>query len=172
MLSLESRWLIRTSWPLRRFYLKQIVVVSMASALTLLDPLVLKWLIDGALPSRNLRLVVLAAVAFFGVFLCSAACNAWGQLLDAYATQRLMLTVRGRLVRHLQKLSSDYFLHVRLGDTLHCIQQDVDLVCDLGGRVLGTLLRVLVLTTASVGIMLYLSWRLTLLVLLALPIIV
>ena len=57
-MSRELKWLGRHASPVLSLLIVNLVCMIVGSALSLLDPLVVRWLIDVALPKRDLRLVL------------------------------------------------------------------------------------------------------------------
>src|SRR5260370_15194091 len=57
-ISAEGRWLGRQVRFLLRPLIANVVCIVIGSVLTLADPLIVKWLIDTAIPQRSLRLIL------------------------------------------------------------------------------------------------------------------
>ncbi|MDA8019532.1 MAG: ABC transporter ATP-binding protein/permease [Thermoanaerobaculia bacterium] len=165
----ELRWLLRRARPHRILYTSQLWLVLVSSLLALLDPLLLRWLIDGVLTWRQHDMLPWLAASFFGLFLFHYGFASLALMLDAYARERLSLSIRLGLLRRLQWQSAGFFDHHTEGDLLHRLEQDVEQICQLSGTSLAALLRVVVTTVLTVAIMSLLSWKLTLLVLPLVP---
>lgn len=165
----ELRWLIRQAWPYRSLYLLRISTVFLTSLLALIDPLILKWLIDQIIPWRQEGMLVVASAGLFFVFLFRFGLTGLSLLTDTYTGQRLAFDLRNGLLRHLQALSPEYHLTTPKGQTLHRLEQDIDQICELGGHTLASLFRIATLTLLSLTIMLALNWKLTLLLLPLVP---
>jgi hypothetical protein len=76
-LSSAIRWLARFVHPLASLVIADLVCMIVGSGLSLLDPLVVKWLIDVALPKRDLHLVLLSTLLFCTVYLASLGPTTW-----------------------------------------------------------------------------------------------
>ncbi len=63
-MSSELNWLSRQARPVLSLLIVNLICMVLGSGLSLLDPLVVKWLIDVALPKRDLRLVLFGTLAF------------------------------------------------------------------------------------------------------------
>lgn len=169
MRSPELSWLIHQASPLRGLYVTRLSLVVLTSFLNILDPLIMKWLIDEVLPWRKNDMLLLAALGFFAFFLCRFGLASLSHLIDTYTAQRLTFDIRRKLLRHLQSLSADFFLRTPKGDVLHRLEHDVDQICELGSHSVASLLRVGVMTSMAVTIMLVLNWQLTLFILPLVP---
>jgi len=141
------------------------------SALSLLDPLVVKWLIDVALPSRSLRLVLFGTLGFCLIYLASLGVNYLSSFLSCMITQKLVFRIRVSMLRKLHRLQPGRRArNLEANDTLFRMEQDVDRVAELSGDILPLTIQMLimgVMVTVTMGI---LNWHLTLLVAPMLPI--
>ena len=63
-MSSEFSWLSRQARPVLSLLTVNLICMVLGSGLSLLDPLVVKWLIDVALPKRDLRAVLLGTLVF------------------------------------------------------------------------------------------------------------
>ncbi len=160
----DLRWLLRQMVPCRDAYTMQLSAGFVVSLVALLDPLVLKWLIDRVLPWRQWNMLAWVAVAFFGLFVFRFGFAAISRILDAYTAERLKFDIRRRLLVHLQSLSPRDLNRFNRGDLLHRFEHDVDQISRLGGQTMAAVLRIVVTTSLSISIMLLLNWQLALFV--------
>jgi ATP-binding cassette subfamily B protein len=167
--SKEVHWLLKQARPYRTLYLARFSTVVIGSLIVLVEPLILKWLIDDILPWHKAAMLAVAAGGFFGVYVLQFGFNSLGFVLDCYIANRIMFDIRLMLLRHLQSLSPSYFLKTPTGDLLHRLEQDVDQIQELGGNALASLLRIAVMTTLTFVILVVLSWRLTICILPLIP---
>ena len=138
--------------------------------LSLLDPLVVKWLIDVALPKRDLHLVLLGTLVFCGVYLASLGINYLGSFVSCLLAQKMVFRIRVSLLRQIHTLPTRRHEKSHVGDTLYRVEQDVDRVAELSGDILPltiqmALMGIMVLVTMGI-----LNWHLTVLVAPVLPI--
>lgn len=166
----ELRWLYQQVRPFLGLHWLRITCLLMTGILQLLDPLVLKWLIDDVLAWRRWSMLPVAAAAFFLVYLFRFTLFGLGSLVNYYAGQRTAFNIRVKLLRHLQRLSAKHFDNQSVGDTLHRIQQDVDQIEQLAGELVGSIIWFVVVTSLTLVVMFFLSWQLTLLTLPLIPV--
>ena len=100
---------------------------------------------------------------------------AWGSAvvysrLIASIAQKVMLDIREELARKLQSLSTRFFDRNRTGDLMSRVTNDVDAVDQLLSQNLLTIFWAIVQITSLLVIMVLLDWRLTLAVLIPVPI--
>src|SRR5260370_39580061 len=70
-MSRELKWLARRGRPVLSLLIVNLVCMTGGSGLSLLDPLVVRWLMAVALPKRNLRRVLFCTLVVFVVYLAS-----------------------------------------------------------------------------------------------------
>jgi len=168
--SAEIRWLISCLRPVLRLHLGSYVCVLLASALTLIDPLIVRLLIDDVIPNRRINWLPLIAAAFFITYLGRLGFESLGSLLNFRALQKMTFRLRLSLLRHLQRLSAEYHDNRPVGDTLHRLQVDVDQIGSLSGEMIPSALRMVTVFTLVMTIMLLLNYRLALILLPLVPV--
>jgi len=61
----ELTWLLKQLRSARGLYLYTLFCFGVTGVLSLIDPLIIKWLIDEVLPRRDTAMIPVAAVGFF-----------------------------------------------------------------------------------------------------------
>jgi ABC-type bacteriocin/lantibiotic exporter with double-glycine peptidase domain len=168
--SREFSWLFSQVKPFFRLHLGSYFCVVAASILVLLDPLIIRFLIDKVIPERRFSWLPLMAAAFFFTYIGRLGFDSLAGMLNFRATQKMTYRSRLALLRHLQRLSAEYHDVTPPGDTLHRLQMDVDQVAALTGEVIPVLLRTTTVFTLVMSTMLILNCRLTLVVLPLIPV--
>jgi ABC-type multidrug transport system fused ATPase/permease subunit len=155
------KWLAAQVKPFLRLHLGSYLCICAGSLLILLDPLIVKWLIDDVIPRRRVALLPVVAVAFLLTYSGRLAFDSLGAMLSFCAAQKMTFRLRLGLFRHLQHLSAEYHEDRPVGETLHRLEHDVDQVGALGGEALPGALRMVTVFTAVLTAMLILNFRLT-----------
>ena len=166
----EIRWLSQQVRPFLRWHAASFVCISVGSCLALLSPLVLKWMIDVVLPGRRVGLLI-GAVGL--IFLCHqgrAVLTTGGGYLTMLAAQQLALALRLRILRHLDTLSADYHEGTPVGASMYSLKDPIDEISFLGSDLVPSILRTLLATVLTLGAMLILNPRMTLVVLPLIPV--
>jgi ABC-type multidrug transport system fused ATPase/permease subunit len=166
----ELRWLAARVKPFLRLHLASYGCIVVSSILVLLDPLIMRLLIDEVIPHRRLGWLPLVATVFFLAYMARLSFDGLAAMLNFRAVQKLNFRLRLGLLRHLQKLSAEYHDNRPLGDTLHRLQVDVDQVGTLSGEVIPSALRMVTVFSLVMTTMLVLNARLTLIVLPLIPV--
>lgn len=166
----ELQWLLERAIPFARIHLLTLLCIAGGSVLTLLDPLIIKWLIDKVFPAKNIRLLALGVAGFCAVYVFRLALTHVGTILNFAAMQKMVFRVRLRLVRAIDRESALFHESIPVGEVLYRIDQDVSRLGDLVGEMLPNLARMLLVSGVVLVAMCILNPRLTVLVLPLLPI--
>jgi ATP-binding cassette subfamily B protein len=138
-----------------------LVCTLCASALGLVAPLILKWLIDDVLPSRWWGGLLIATGVAFGTSAARTLLSAAAGYLNTVAVQRLVFGLRVRLFKRLQALPPAFHARQSVGDLVQRVDRDVALIGDMGSDVAPAVLRMTLETTLTIVTLLVLDWRLT-----------
>ncbi len=146
--------------------------LMLASALSLVFPAVIQRVIDSVFEDADSALLDTITLALLAVFvLRSLASFAQNYNLN-YVGERIVVDMRCQLYAHLQTLSIRYYADRRVGELISRISSDVTVVrAVLTGKVSAFLQQSLTLI-GSIAIMFYLNWRLTMFIIVLMPIIV
>lgn len=166
----EFWWLLTQVRPFMRLHLGSYVFIVLASSLVLIDPLIVRFLIDDVIPNRRISWLPLVAAAFFITYAGRLGFDSLSSMLNHRAVQKMIFRTRLTILRHLQRLSPEYHDNRPLGDTLHRLQSDVDQVGVLSGDVIPTVLRMFTVFTLVMTTMLVINFRLTAIVLPLIPV--
>ncbi len=169
-MSSELTWLGRQARPVLSLLIVNLVCMVVGSGLSLLDPLVVRWLIDVALPKRDLRLVLFGALVFCAVYLASVIVSYIASFISCIVTQKMVFRIRVSLLRQIHALPARYHGNSQVGETLYRIEQDVDRVAELSGDILPLTIQMVIVGAMVLGTMGVLNWPLTAVILPLLPI--
>lgn len=168
-----DRDLLRRVARYGRPYLKPLGVVLgtivVITALTLLPPLLIRDLIDRAIPDGNVGRVTWLGLAMVAVPLINGALGVAQRWASAFAGEGIIFDLRCQLFGHLQRMPLAFFTATRTGELMSRLNNDV-----VGAQqaVTGTLVTIasnLFAAVATVAVMARLEWRLTLLAVAVLP---
>ncbi len=145
---------------------------SLASAsLGLLFPLVTKRIMDVTIPHGDLNELILLAALLVGIYLSISLftffINYWGHMVGV----RIEADIREDLFSHLQKLSFKYYDKNRTGQIMSKILNDLFDITELAHHGPEDVFISLVMFFGSAVILFNIEWRLTLCILVMLPVI-
>ncbi|AXJ00836.1 ATP-binding cassette, subfamily B, MsbA [Cyclonatronum proteinivorum] len=158
-----------------RPYLGRLLFALVASLLATLVwlavPLGLRELLDAVFDGGNRELLNTVTFILIGLFVMQAFLGFWGSYLLDWIGERVVTDLRRELYAHLNRLSLRFFSNQRLGEITSRLTNDVGAIRD---AVTGTLSEGLTQTISligSVGLMVYLNWRLSLVIFVTVPLI-
>ena len=169
-MSPELKWLGGQAHPVLSLLIVNLVCMVVGSGLSLLDPLVVKWLIDVALPKRDLRLVLFGTLLFCGVYLASVIVSYLASFISCVVSQKMVFRIRVSLLRRIQTLPARYHGNAQVGETLYRIEQDVDRVAELSGDIVPLVIRMVIVGVMVLVTMGILNWHLTVVIVPLLPV--
>jgi ABC-type multidrug transport system fused ATPase/permease subunit len=169
-MSSELSWFGRQARPFMWLLALDFVSLVLGSGLSLLDPLVVKWLIDIALPKRDLRLVLFGTLAFCVVYAANVGMTYCASFTSCLVTQKMVFRIRMSLVRRIQTLPARYHRNCQVGETLYRIEQDIERVAELSGDILPLTIEMMTVGVMVLLTMGVLNWHLTIVVVPLLPV--
>ncbi len=163
------RRVLRLARPYRKQLIGFVVTVVLAAVISAVPPLILRALIDTAIPDKDRQLV--GFLAFAAVFL--ALFNAGLTLIQRYYSARigegLIFDMRTALFDHVQHQPLSFFTRTQTGSLMSRMNNDVIGAQQAVTNTLGTVFSNVVSVVVTISFMLALEWRLTLLTLVILP---
>jgi ABC-type multidrug transport system fused ATPase/permease subunit len=166
----ETVWLINQLKPFLRTHLASFALVLASGLLVMIEPLLMRFLIDVVLPAGAPRLFLLVMTGFLFAYLGRILFNAWGTILSNQATQKMMFRTKLRLLRQLQRLPAEYHEKNSVGDLLHRLEFDLSLVGETTGQITTLFLRTVITTALILVTMAVLNLQLTLIVIPLVPV--
>ncbi|MBX3050952.1 MAG: ABC transporter ATP-binding protein [Caldilineaceae bacterium] len=145
------------------------VLMLIATALTLAVPYLMKVAIDSTIVAGDAaglkRISLLMAAAFVGLYFSTAG----QRYLLSWVGQRVLATLRSRLVEHLQRLSLGYHDKHIIGVTISRVISDVSVINELLSQGLITLVGDVLVLVGTIAVMLTMSPRLALITFSVIP---
>lgn len=158
--------------PYRRILLTASLFLTIASVTNLVIPLQVKQLVDVVMvekSSTRLNEISLGIGLFLLIQMIFSALNRY---LFYYTEKRVATDLRKEIFRHLQTLSISFYVKRRTGEIISRLTNDVtaleNVITDLPSTALQQSIRLI----GGIGIITYMNWKLTFLILLLSPVIV
>lgn len=168
--------LLRRVWSYAKPYWRLVAVILVTilgiSVLTLVPPLLIRDLIDHALPDKNVGRLNLLALGMIAVPLINGLLGVAQRYASARTGEGIIFDLRRDVYDHLQRMSLRFFTHTHVGELMSRLNNDV-----VGAQraVTGTMVTIIsnvFSLLSTLAIMLTLEWRLTLLGIAILPLFV
>ncbi len=157
------------AWPYRLPVAALLVTILLLTGLSLVSPLLYRDLIDNAIPNRDQRRLNWLALGMIAIPVLNGLVGVWQRRLNAQIGEGVIFDLRRALYAHMQRMSLRFFTETRTGELMSRLNNDVIGAQQAISSTLVTLVSNLVSVVATLGIMLALEWRLTLLGLGILP---
>ncbi len=146
-----------------------LITVVFISGLSVVPPILIRILIDEAIPQGNLRALTLLGIGMVAVPVVNAGVGIVQRWWASHAGEGIIFDLRCQLYSHLQRMSLGFFTNTRTGELISRIQNDV-----VGAQraITGTFVTILsnvVAVAAILAVLIGADWRLTLLAVAALP---
>jgi ATP-binding cassette, subfamily B, bacterial len=167
---------VKRVWAFARPYRRQIAaflaVIGISAVLGAATPLLVRSLIDTAIPQRDFSLINLIALGAVSIALLDAVFNITQRWLTARVGEGLIFDLRAALFDHVQRQPLAFFTHTQTGALVSRLNNDVVGAQRALTGTLGSVTSDVVVLGSTLGVMIGLEWRLTLLALALLPIFV
>jgi ATP-binding cassette subfamily B protein len=163
------RRVLRLARPYRGQLVGFVVSVVLAAVVSALPPLILRSVIDTAIPDKNRGLVTFLAVAAVFLALFNAALSLVQRYYSARIGEGLIFDMRTALFDHVQHQPLSFFTRTQTGSLMSRMNNDVIGAQQAVTNTLGTVFSNIVTVVVTLAFMFALEWRLTLLTLVILP---
>ncbi len=168
-----ERALVKRVLGLARPYRKQLIgfvlAVILAAVVGALPPLILRSLLDTAIPQKDRGLVTALALAAVFLGVLNMALGLVQRYYSARIGEGLIFDMRTALFDHVQRQPISFFTRTQTGSLMSRMNNDVIGAQQAVTNTLGTVFSNVISVAVTLGFMLALEWRLTLLTLVILP---
>src|SRR5215472_5916789 len=147
-----------------------LVLGTIATLSGLAQPYFTKLLIDGALLHRNFSLLIWISIGMLAVTVLSYALNSWTGYRYMKVWAEILFNMRRAVYEHLQTLSPRFYANTRIGEIVSRLNNDVGEIQRISADTFLALATNVLFLGGTVGIMLYLNARLSLLTLVLMPV--
>ncbi len=131
----------------------------------------LKPLLNRGLVAKNHAFLERAPLIVLGVFMIRGISSFFSNYFIASASRSVIMNLRQDLFSHLQRLPARYYDHTTTGQVLSILLYGVDQVANASADVLTTAIQAFFLIVGLVFVMFSISWKLTLLYFMLVPLV-
>ncbi|MFE5317829.1 ABC transporter ATP-binding protein [Paenibacillus sp. NPDC056579] len=155
--------------PYRHLTIFIIIVALVSSIMSLIPPILLKSIIDTAIPDRNINLLLLMGGGVLVVTLLSGGLDVVQNHLENIVGQRIMRDLRMNIYSNLLRQPMSFFTQSRSGEIIQRLTSDIQMVQTVVTRSVVTAITQSVIWFTSVVILMVMDHHLALIALLTLP---
>ncbi|HEY8448834.1 MAG TPA: ABC transporter ATP-binding protein [Thermomicrobiales bacterium] len=147
-----------------------IIAILVVAGIGLINPILLKLIIDDAIPSRDLGKLYFYVLAMIALPIISGLIGVGQSYLNTVIGQRVMRDLRDALYTHLQRMPLRFFTVTRTGEIQSRLSNDVGGVQQVVTETATSIVSNLATAISTIVAMWLISWQLSLLSLGLLPI--
>ncbi|WP_420644236.1 ABC transporter ATP-binding protein [Candidatus Leptofilum sp.] len=171
-----TRELLWRVWEFAQPYRLKIIFLLLTilfiTGLSLVSPLLVRSLIDDAIPNEDYRLLTLLAVGMVAIPIVNGGIGVFQRSLNSQIGEGVIYDLRRALYEHMQRMSLRFFTQSRTGELMSRLNNDVIGAQRAISDTIVTIISNIVSLVGTLAILLTLEWRLTLLGLAILPLFV
>jgi ATP-binding cassette subfamily B protein len=156
-------------WPHRLLLAGYLCAIAVGSLVGLGPPLIIREIIDEAIPEQDASRLNLLILLMAAVILVGALNGVLQSFLGNSISQTVMYDLRDRLYTHLSRMSLRWFTANRSGETLSRINNDVGGIHSVISDTLGNVVGNVITLVSTFALMLALDWRLAVFSLVVIP---
>lgn len=155
--------------PYRSWIIGMLSITLVTTGLSMLNPLILRDMIDRTLPARNVPRLIALVLGLLTIPLLNGAFNVFQRQLNARVGEGVVYDLRVAMFSHLQRLSLSFFTHTKIGELMSRLNNDVVGAQNAISNTFVNIVTSLIQAVALLVVMFTLEWRLTLVSIAILP---
>lgn len=159
----------------KRYWGQLLVIIGLAllaAVMGLIPPLVMKEIIDTAIPQGRVQLLSVMALLLIVLPVLSGMVGVWQNHLNTKVTQGVIRDLGQSLFHNLQRQSMSFFTDARSGEIVQRITGDVQSVQSVVTSIVVSSITQIVIVFTTIGILFALDWKLAIISVLILPLFV
>ena len=145
-------------------------LILITAGIGIVNPILLKLIIDDAIPQRNLHLLYIYVGLMVTLPIVSGLIGVLQSWLNAIIGQRVMSDLRDQLYRHLQRMPLRFFTETRTGEIQSRLSNDVGGIQRVVTETATSIVSNLAVAISTIIAMWLLDWRLAIISLAMVPI--
>jgi len=155
--------------PYRPQIAGMLITILLTTGLGLVNPLIFRQIIDDALPNKDIGKLNLLALAMVMIPLVSGGVRIIQRKYNVAIGEGVIFDLRIALYRHLQQMSLRFFTNTKTGELMSRLNNDVVGAQNAISNTIVSIVTNVITVVATLAMMLYLEWRLTVVGVLVLP---
>lgn len=164
--------LYRKGKPYRALFFLTMALVLLLAAIVWVRPEQMRIILDDAVPSRNFEMMWHITMWYVVILFIEAILQYAQTQLANKVAQSVTLDLRSELYKHVLKFKLSYYDKTPVGQFVTRLISDIDGIADVFSAGILDIVRDLLKLVFIIAFMFYLDWKMTLIVLIPLPILV
>jgi ATP-binding cassette subfamily B protein len=163
------RRVLAYSYPYRKQITGLLLLILINAGLTLLTPLILRDMIDKAIPAKDIQRLILLAMGLLFIPILGGTLNVVQRRLNAAIGEGVIYDLRVALFAHLQRMSLRFFTNTKVGELMSRLNNDVVGAQNAISNTIVNIITNIIQAAVVLSVMFTLEWRLTLISVIILP---
>ena len=164
--------ILRFAAPYRRMLGVFLAVIVVDALIGVWNPLIYREIIDGGIDKHNSHLIVLLALLLAGLALVDALLSLAQRYISSRVGEGLIYDMREKVFGHIQEMPLAFFSRTQTGALISRLNNDVLGAQQAFTDTLSSIVSNLITVALTVAVMAFLSWQITVVALLLLPLFV
>ncbi|MBV8727055.1 MAG: ABC transporter ATP-binding protein [Candidatus Eremiobacteraeota bacterium] len=149
-----------------------LICMVLVSLLGLLPAIVTAWIIDRAIPHKDLHDLLVDVSLIAGSAILAMLISVYQGYLNSVVGEGIMRDIRTRLVAHLHKMPLSFFTNTKTGEIMNRVSNDVDKIDNVVTGTLVTIITNVLMIATTLVTMFVINWRLSLLAIAVVPLMI
>ena len=160
---------LKYALPYRFMIISMLVLILVQTAVTVVNPLIMRDLIDRTIPQKNFQRLILLALAMLLIPMLNGGFSILLRRLTARVGEGVIFDLRVALYAALQRMSLRFFTNTKVGELMSRLNNDVIGAQNAISNTIVGIITNLIQGVVILTVMLSLEWRLTLISVVILP---
>lgn len=157
------------SKPYRTLFYAALALTVLLSGLAITRPLLIKKILDDYIAQKNVDMLTLFSGILLAALIVEALCQFGNTMLTSVLGQSIIRDIRAKLFRHILHFRNSYYDTTPVGTLVTRAVTDVEALADVFSQGFIVIMSDMLSLVVFLGAMLYVNWKLTLVVLLTVP---
>jgi len=154
------------------YWMKMLLVIGIIiviSILGLVPPILIKNIIDNALPQKDLALLSLLIIISIGITVVLGLLHVAQSYLSIWISKHIILNMKNQMYTHLQHMSLNFYTAAKPGEITTRITSDIDGIQEIfNSTVVNALTSIVVLISTAI-VLITMNWKLAIVGMIILP---
>ncbi len=172
MPKITKKMLSRILSYFRPYWTRMLLVICciiVSSIMGLVPPILIKNIIDKALPQKDLKLLSLFIFVSIGITIILGLLQVAQSYLSVWISKHIMVTMKNQMYSHLQRMSLNFYSAAKPGEITTRLTSDIEGIQDIfNSTVVNALSSIFVLISTAL-VLIAMNWKLALVGMIILP---
>ncbi|MBN2443588.1 MAG: ABC transporter ATP-binding protein, partial [Spirochaetales bacterium] len=140
-----------------------LMTILAAALLGLIPPLLIKDIIDKALPNKDMYLLALLTIASLGATILTGLMGVLENYLSTWISSHIIQDIKNAMFKHLEYMSLQFFSRIKSGDIITRMTSDIGGIRDVFKTTIVNFVRSVFVLSATAIALVSMNWKLALL---------